>query len=274
MPWIRIDDHFDEHPKFAMAGPLGIALWLAGLAYCNRNLTDGRIPWATARSLLTWSYLDPKESEAGRVIWTISVTSGHRGEDVTCERVIDLLVQTGLWEERDGGYYVHDYPSYQPLKEQVLAERESARARMKAIRSGDVRANFGRSSPSPVPVPVPVPVTKEKKDTVPAARSLFVKPTLQEVQAYCQERRNSVDPQAWMDHYESNGWKVGRNPMKDWKAAVRTWEKHAFGNGKAPDPSPAAPRRDYGTLTGRHPDDPLEKAARWRKEQEQEESGK
>lgn len=53
----------------------------------------------------------------------------------------------------------------------------------------------------------------------------FKKPTLEEVRAYCRDRKNSVDPQKWYDHYTSNGWKVGKNPMADWKAAVRTWER-------------------------------------------------
>ena len=53
----------------------------------------------------------------------------------------------------------------------------------------------------------------------------FVKPTLDDVQAYCQERQNNVDPESFIDFYESNGWKVGKNPMKDWKASVRTWER-------------------------------------------------
>lgn len=52
----------------------------------------------------------------------------------------------------------------------------------------------------------------------------FVKPTLDEVKAYCTERKNHIDPSRFIDYYESNGWKVGKNPMKDWKAAVRTWE--------------------------------------------------
>lgn len=50
-------------------------------------------------------------------------------------------------------------------------------------------------------------------------------PTLEEVKAYCQERGNKVDPERWFDYYTSNGWKVGKNPMRDWKAAVRTWER-------------------------------------------------
>ncbi len=50
-------------------------------------------------------------------------------------------------------------------------------------------------------------------------------PTLDEVKAYCDERGNRVDPERFIDYYTSNGWKVGKNPMKDWKAAVRTWER-------------------------------------------------
>ena len=51
------------------------------------------------------------------------------------------------------------------------------------------------------------------------------RPSLEEVAEYCQERQNGIDPNQWYDFYTSNGWKVGKNPMKDWKAAVRTWEQ-------------------------------------------------
>jgi hypothetical protein len=61
----------------------------------------------------------------------------------------------------------------------------------------------------------------------PAATS-FVKPTIEEVKAYCVERSNIVDADKWFDYYQSNGWRVGRNAMKDWRAAVRTWEKSSF----------------------------------------------
>lgn len=55
-------------------------------------------------------------------------------------------------------------------------------------------------------------------------RKCFTPPTLEEVQAYCQERDNNVDPQRFVDFYESKGWLVGNSKMKNWKAAVRTWE--------------------------------------------------
>lgn len=60
----------------------------------------------------------------------------------------------------------------------------------------------------------------------------FVKPTVEEVAAYCKERNNNVDPQRFWDFYEAKGWKVGNQPMKDWKAAVRTWEKRDGGGGR------------------------------------------
>ena len=56
----------------------------------------------------------------------------------------------------------------------------------------------------------------------------FVPPTVEEVAAYCVERKNKVDAAYFVDHYTSNGWKVGKQNMKDWKAAVRTWEKNGY----------------------------------------------
>lgn len=52
----------------------------------------------------------------------------------------------------------------------------------------------------------------------------FVRPTLEEVRAYCSERNNGIDAESFINFYESKGWKVGKNSMKNWKAAIRTWE--------------------------------------------------
>ena len=59
----------------------------------------------------------------------------------------------------------------------------------------------------------------------PTRSKRFVPPTVDEVREYCFERGNSVDPQRFVDYYSSNGWMVGKTKMKDWKAAVRTWEQ-------------------------------------------------
>jgi hypothetical protein len=62
-------------------------------------------------------------------------------------------------------------------------------------------------------------------------RTIFKPPELSEVQTYCQERGKGINAQQWHDHYTANGWMVGKNKMKDWKAAVRTWERNNINNG-------------------------------------------
>lgn len=66
---------------------------------------------------------------------------------------------------------------------------------------------------------------KEKTSKEEKKNGRFKKPTIAEVEAYCKERGNFVDAQRFIDFYESKGWKVGNTAMKDWKAAVRTWEQ-------------------------------------------------
>ena len=67
---------------------------------------------------------------------------------------------------------------------------------------------------------------KEIEKKKPASR--FFPPSIDEVKAYCKERGNNVDAERFVDYYTSNGWRVGKNPMKDWKAAVRSWERHGW----------------------------------------------
>lgn len=77
---------------------------------------------------------------------------------------------------------------------------------------------------------------KEKK------RKRFTPPTVSEVSDYCKERGNSIDAESFVDFYESKGWKVGKEPMKDWKASVRTWEKRE-GKKESQQPKPKKKRR-------------------------------
>jgi hypothetical protein len=66
---------------------------------------------------------------------------------------------------------------------------------------------------------------KEEPNSSPKTTKKFIKPSLEEVEAYCKERNNKINAEQFIDYYEANGWKVGKNSMKDWKAAVRTWER-------------------------------------------------
>lgn len=68
---------------------------------------------------------------------------------------------------------------------------------------------------------------KGKKST-PAGkppRPPFLPPSAEEVGAYCRERGNAIDPEQFLDFYAAKGWMIGKNKMKDWRAAVRSWER-------------------------------------------------
>lgn len=152
MPWVRLDDHFDEHPKLAKVSPVALALWVVGLAYCNRNLTDGFIP----------------ESIALRLI----AARKPRGP-------IDELLTAGLWLKATSrlGFSIHDFEKYQPSKAEVLAER----ARIAAQRSvaGRARANgsvrvsgrftSGATSDPPAGAPAGPPAGDQRNGKTPPA---------------------------------------------------------------------------------------------------------
>ena len=70
----------------------------------------------------------------------------------------------------------------------------------------------------------PIETIQTPKEQSGGGRKKFTIPTPEEVQAYCDERKNGILGQQFCDFYSSKGWKIGKEPMKDWKAAVRTWE--------------------------------------------------
>jgi len=117
MAWVKISDDFYDHPKFAEAGPVGLALWTVGLAYANRNLTDGFIPRAAARRLLDYEHLAIETGAVGDL--------ATFGEDIDADWAIGKLVDAGLWEPARGGWQIHDYLEYQPSAAEVIALREA-----------------------------------------------------------------------------------------------------------------------------------------------------
>lgn len=87
--------------------------------------------------------------------------------------------------------------------------------------------------------------TDEENKAATPPRPHFVPPSIDEIRAYCTERKNTVDAERFFDFYSANGWKQGRGkPIVDWRAAVRTWERQT--NAGQADPSP----RQYDAATG------------------------
>ena len=118
--WFKLDDGFPEHPKIARVGGDAAWLYVCGLAYASRNLTDGLIP-AGALARLS----DRKQPQ----------------------KLAQVLVKAGLWDVHEDGWMVHDYLEHQTSRAKVDRDREQARQRMARRRgSQDVRANMPGSS--------------------------------------------------------------------------------------------------------------------------------
>lgn len=123
---------------------------------------------------------------------------------------------------------IHNYIQSDRFKETVYLEEKTMLAlddnkayteRIQDVSTLDTQYSIGKDSI--------VKESIEEKGEQVATLSVkrFVKPTLEEVKEYCLSRKNNIDAQQFIDFYESKGWKVGNQPMKDWKACVRTWEQ-------------------------------------------------
>ena len=127
-------------------------------------------------------------------------------------------------------WHKYNWTASEKLLKAVI--EQSAYIKSKAFRDYVV----GMASGDTVSIPYPYPsdtsgyITGSNTDTGSVSNKesktkKFVPPTLEEIKAYCEERKNNIDPDRFFNYYTSNGWMVGRNKMKDWKAAVRNWEK-------------------------------------------------
>lgn len=110
-------------------------------------------------------------------------------------------------------------------KYQAISEkrREAAQKRYAQRYDDKVKAQIEPTKNANAEIAESEQATENKKNTSKSTR--FEKPTVEEIEAYCKERKNDIEAQAFFDFYESKGWKVGAVKMRDWRASVRTWEQ-------------------------------------------------
>jgi hypothetical protein len=145
------------------------------------------------------------------------------------DKLCNALIKTG-WVDLNGNeMHIHDWYDFNKPFYDYTDRKAKDRERKRLINSiGNSveipQENCKEFHVSPAPAPAPAPAHKQEplksKDIV-----RFSPPTHIEVKDYCKERNNSIDAEKWFDFYQSKGWMVGKNKMKDWKACVRTWEK-------------------------------------------------
>lgn len=179
MSWIKLDDAILDNLKVCEVGPLGFAVHVAGIIFCARNLTDGKIPITRVGSLLDFSgvHIDTA-NPIGLPAHGQPRSMG--GNVVDIDDIVAAIVAAGLWHPIPGGYEINDYLEYNPSKAEVMAERDRIRqirseagkagaASKLSKRQANQSANGQQTdqqtgSPVPVPVPVTTKTVKTRED--------------------------------------------------------------------------------------------------------------
>jgi hypothetical protein len=175
----------------------------------------------------------PEGSLLGMTGEDVEIAADWKGE---AGQLVSTLVGVRFLDGQDGDYRIHDWIEHNPWAAgrpaRVAAAKVGANARWGKPRTGsepDAQRMRETCEPHETAMPHSTPLHTPPNTT---KSKTCARPTLEEVTAYCRERGNCVNAQQWFDHYCSNGWRVGKNPMKDWQAAVRTWEKNDVNGSK------------------------------------------
>jgi hypothetical protein len=206
MGWVRIDDNFPHHPKVVAVGATAMGLYVAALCHSNVFMTDGFVSKVCLGSVLEWKSSKSKE------------------------RAVSALVAAGLWTVVEGGYQIHDYLDYQPSRAQIVGERDAARERMRARRSGNVRPNKERTEEGVRPNfgnPNPTQPKKNPKRSAPPKGSPGKPPPF-----HTAEKRAGPIPPDFQPSPEMLAWAAKQRPNVDAQDRTLTFVNHAIATGR------------------------------------------
>jgi len=210
----------DDMDIALMAGwagkPADFVAALLGTRLLDR-LPDGTLALHDWAEHQPWVIGAPERSEKAKKAIKARWDKAKGGQPEDAEgwgRVVDESRKMPEAGPKNGETIPGEYGEYTPRIQQVIPEPQSSNTPLLSLPSPK-----GRKTPPERATALSTPKGGEGQTA-----KRFIAPSLEDITAYCTERQNGIDPQAVLDHYTANGWKVGKNPMRDWRAAVRTWE--------------------------------------------------
>ena len=174
-----------------------------------------------------------------RIPYNAEMLASVTGHQVgTIKQALSMFKELGLIEIlENGAIYMLDIQNFigkgsteadrQRLYDRRISEE---RKQKKLTQSRNLEEIFKKSTPEieiELEKDIEIEIHSSAKSTT-TKRKRFEKPSISDIKQYCMERNNNVNAEQFYDYYESNGWKVGKNSMKDWKACVRTWERNGY----------------------------------------------
>jgi hypothetical protein len=248
MDWLNLHTSTLDAAEFIGSDPVERATWLCLLRYCLGQ-------------------------ENGGVIKNCAQWKDRRWQQLVRVTKEEILSNCDLWQWLDDDLVVWRYPA--DKERQVKANRDNGKkgGRPRKIKTQTKPCGYDSVNPNETTW-VDFAETEgegegegeieEEQERKRKTRARFQKPTLEEITEYCSEKGYTFDPERFLAYYESNGWRVGRNPMKSWKAACTNWQKNEGmpnkgGNGK---PKPRTETHSTSRLDefGWHPEDYAEYA--------------
>lgn len=175
-----------------------------------------------------------------RIPYNAEMLASVTGHQVgTIKQALSMFKELGLIEIlENGAIYMLDIQNFigkgsTEADRQRLYDRRISdeRKQKKLTQSRNLEEIFEKSTPEiEIELEKEIKIEKEidSSASTTTKRKRFEKPSISDIKQYCMERNNNVNAEQFFDYYESNGWKVGKNSMKDWKAAVRTWERSEY----------------------------------------------
>ena len=172
-----------------------------------------------------------------RIPYSADMLASVTGHQVgTINQALSIFKDLGLIDVLDNGaIYMLDIQNFIGKGSSEADRKREYRQRIETDRT-NVQTNLRQISEKSPPeierelekdIEIEKEIHSSAKSTT-TKRKRFEKPTLSQITQYCLERNNCVNAEQFYDYYESNGWKVGKNAMKDWKACVRTWERNGY----------------------------------------------
>ena len=172
-----------------------------------------------------------------RIPYSADMLASVTGHQVgTIKQALSVFKDLGLIDVLDNGaIYMLDIQNFIGKGSSEADRKREYRQRIETDRT-NVQTNLrqiSEKSPPEIEIELEKDIEIEKEihssaKSTTTKRKRFEKPTLSQITQYCLERNNNVNAEQFYDYYESNGWKVGKNAMKDWKACVRTWERNCY----------------------------------------------
>ena len=228
--WIKLQTDIFNHHKIKQIetlpeGDAIIVIWLNILCLAGTSNRDGMI-FFTEEIPYTEEMLVTEFRRSAKVVQLALMTFKKYG----MIEVIDDIICISNWEKYQSTNKLAE------IREQTRLRNINYRERKKLCDANSVMSASRMTDNDAIELELELRTRTKNIDREkgmagkPPPAKRFKAPTAEEVDLYCKERNNFVNADKFINHYESNGWKVGRNSMKDWKAAVRKWENSDFDN--------------------------------------------